>query len=177
VRGLPWRALRWQMALPAVLDSAVCARWKSRVIPLRLLLPALAIAAAGLGGIRAGAWYVQSQWDKESAAELAAQIDEEARRREAMQEVTRYAAQSRARILADSGAAAAAADRLRHQVRALLAQRAVAAPGSETTGDSCGVLTELLGAAETRLRELARIADERGAAGAACVRAYESLTK
>ena len=53
------------MALLAMLDSAVCARWKSRVIPLRLLLPALAIAAASLGGIRAGAWYVGAQWDKE----------------------------------------------------------------------------------------------------------------
>ena len=28
VRGLPRGALRWQMALLAVLDSAVCARWQ-----------------------------------------------------------------------------------------------------------------------------------------------------
>lgn len=142
----------------------------------KLALTGIAIASALLGGIKLGADHVQGKWNAQTAANLAAQIDEEARRREAMQEVTRYAAQSRARILADSGAAAAAADRLRQQVSALLAQRATVATGSETAGDACGVLSELLGAADARLRELARIADERGAAGEACVRAYESLT-
>lgn len=143
----------------------------------KLALTGIAITSALLGGIKLGADHVQGKWNAQIAASLTAKIDEEARRREAMQEVTRHAAQSRARILADSGAAAAAADRLRQQVRALLAQRAAVATGGEAAGDACDVLTELLGAADARLRDLARIADERGAAGAACVRAYNGLTR
>jgi hypothetical protein len=131
------------------------------------------------GALSLAGWQALAAYSaRTELAELhAAAAEETARRIESMQEVTRYANQSRARILADSGAAAAAADRLRQQVRALLARSPVVATGGETAGSSCGVLTELLGAADTRLRELARIADERGAAGEACVRAYESLAK
>jgi hypothetical protein len=38
------------------------------------------------------------------------------------------------------------------------------------------VLADVLGGLEATARELASVADDRGVAGAACVRAYDSLT-
>ena len=107
----------------------------------------------------------------------AAEAQETARRAEAIQEVTRYANQSRARDRAAADALGAAAGRLRDQVRLVLAARPPAAAGGPPaagTGDLC---TELLGEAETRLRALAAEADSRRTAGLACEAGYGALSR
>jgi len=139
-------------------------------IPAAWYVTAGALALAG--------WQALSAYSaRTELAELRAEAAQETVRRiESMQEVTRYANQSRARYMADAAGLATAADRLRQRL-ADHVRRAQAAPGSPPASDACVVHTELLRRADERVRQLATIADERGTAGEACVRAYESLTK
>mgnify|MGYP002078077698 CR=1 FL=1 len=97
--------------------------------------------------------------------------------RENANELTRISARGRAdatRLSVDAGAARSAADRLRGAVAGSgLVIRPAAAPGSAPASDAELLSAELLRRAE----DLARIADERGAAGAACFESYEALRR
>lgn len=114
------------------------------------------------------------------ASALRANVAETLRRLSAHQEIASAAI---LRSEADARAAAAArvaADRLR---RAAAAVAASAAAGNPAAAGDCqaaeraaGVLADMLGAAADRAASLAAIADQRGAAGEACQRAYDALT-
>ena len=170
--------------------------------PYRLLAAGigLALAAAAIGGAvlhygagqyKDGQAEVQGRW---TAAELkraeAARKAEEANRAE---EQRRVAAQKEiedahqaqlAQAAADAASATAAADGLRNRIGALVAASrrgpaagnptptGVSAPAPDATGVCADVLVRLL----TRGQLLASVADQRGAAGAACVQSYEALT-
>jgi hypothetical protein len=149
----------------------------SQRLGIRLIrLPAAWYVTAG--ALALAGWQALSAYSArtELAEQHAAAAQETVRRIESMQEVTRYANQSRARDAAHAAGLADAADRLRQRL-ADHVRRAQAATGSAPAADACVVHAELLRRADERLRQLAAIADERGTAGEACVRAYESLTK
>lgn len=97
--------------------------------------------------------------------------------RENSDELVRIAARSRAdsaRLVADAGAARLSADRLRGAVAGSgLVIRPDAAGRSAPASDTERLSAELL----DRAQELARIADERGAAGSACERSYDALSR
>lgn len=97
--------------------------------------------------------------------------------RENSDELARIAARSRAdsaRLVADAGAARSAADRLRGAVAGSgLVIHPATAGGGAPASDTERLSAELLG----RAQELARIADERGAAGSACERSYDALSR
>jgi hypothetical protein len=102
---------------------------------------------------------------------------ESARRTEAIQEVTRYANQYRARIEADRLGADRAHQQLQQRLTgAIAAARAAAAAGGAPAGDPIGVLADVLGRADERAGILAGYADQARAAGIACERAYNALT-
>ena len=105
---------------------------------------------------------------------------EERRRSVAAQEVERHAQNQAARVRVDVGGARAAGDGLRVTAAAFAAGGGPArdsgpAAGGAAAGDRSQVLADMLGRAVAEAVELARIADERGTAGAACERAYQSL--
>ena len=86
------------------------------------------------------------------------------------------------RARADAARAARAADGLRAAAQAAAracrgaGEGAAAAEGGASAADAGLVFADVLGGMDARGRELAALADERGAAGAACERAHESLT-
>ncbi|MDP3228535.1 MAG: DUF2514 family protein [Acidovorax sp.] len=87
-----------------------------------------------------------------------------------------------ARVAADLVRANRAATGLR-DAAAAAAERARQAGGSATAGiggaptqDAAGVLANVLASIDARAGILAKIADERGIAGATCERSYDSLT-
>ncbi len=142
-------------------------------------------------GYRAGSAAVRTEWQAAdlvraaaaARAQEAARIEEQRRAAAHQEVVDAYQAQLQ-RARADAVVAAAAAGRLQQRVAALLAaarDRAAAgdpAPsaGSPAADDAAGVLADVLGRCVERVRRLAEVADERGAAGAACEQAYDSLT-
>lgn len=135
---------------------------------------AIALAASLL-------WGASAEWRArglraELAEGRAAVAQEDLRRSEAIQEVTRYANQARARVDDNRRAVDDAAARLRERYAALVRQVAYAATGGEASACACDLQSELLGAADERLRGLAAEADAARAAGDACVRAYDALT-
>ncbi|KWE55960.1 MULTISPECIES: DUF2514 family protein [Burkholderia] len=99
------------------------------------------------------------------------------RRLAAQEEIATDAAKQRDQAAADAAVAGAAADGLRRQVAALVAdaRRAGAAIGGPATGNALDLLAEVFGRADERARELAKIADERGIAGQQCERSYDAL--
>lgn len=121
-----------------------------------------------------------------SAAAYAAQSEsyraEEQRRTKAQQKVVDEAEKRLVKLRADQAIADAAAGRLRQRVVALVAAVRAAAnnPAASASGasapDAVDLLADLQRRADERAGLLARVADERGAAGEACVAAYESLT-
>ncbi|KML56364.1 hypothetical protein VL15_16245 [Burkholderia cepacia] len=117
-------------------------------------------------------------------ADQARQIDDlkternEIRRRlAAQQEIATDAAKERDQARADAAVADGAADGLRRQVVALVAdvRRAGASAGSASAVDALDLLADLFGRADERAGELAKIADERGIAGQQCERSYDAL--
>jgi hypothetical protein len=150
-------------------------------LPLELKAAALLLAvAAGVAGYAAWAHKLRAEGMAQcEAAHAKSDAAELTRREQAKQEnereTQRLSAQDRARSIdlavASVGlrnAGAAAIGRLQHPDPA-----ASGAPASATAG----VPAVVSGEVEERLRALARLADERGTAGDACVRAYESLTR
>jgi hypothetical protein len=109
---------------------------------------------------------------------LANERNEFRRRLAAQQEIATDAAKERDQAVADAAAADGAADGLRKQVAALVAdvRRAGASAGSATAGDALDLLADVFGRADERAGELARIADERGIAGRQCERSYDALS-
>jgi hypothetical protein len=108
---------------------------------------------------------------------------------EAINEAESRAAQARAdRVIAEAASGALQRryeQRVRDLVRAVTAAATArgagaADPAAASAGtaaeDPAGVLADVFGRCVERVRVLAAIADERGAAGAACQRAYEALT-
>lgn len=109
---------------------------------------------------------------------------EEMRRAKAQKEIE-DANEARLQTLrADAAVADAAAGRLRQRVADLIAaaRRGAGASdpapvvGSPAAGDPVGVFANVLSRCVERVRFLAAVADERGAAGAACVSEYDALT-
>lgn len=133
---------------------------------------------------------VQARWDADRAQAAAAALKqtteyraEEERRiavqkKESIDEAERKITEARA----DAAGADAAAERLRSRIAALVAAARQAArnpaPAGASTpaGDPIGVLADVLSRSDARSGLLARVADERGIAGTACVAAYEALT-
>lgn len=107
---------------------------------------------------------------------------EEQRRLSAQKEAADEADRQLTQARADAAIADAAAGRLQHRVAALVAAAREAArhpapvAASPPAEDPIGMLAELQRRADERAGVLARIADERGAAGAACERQYDALT-
>lgn len=108
-----------------------------------------------------------------------AQMQSESERRmQAIEEIKNETEERIAHIQADADAAAVSAERL-HQQLTELRLRANQSPSTAghcpSTTDTIGVLTDVLARADQRAQALARIADERRAAGLACEQAYEAL--
>ena len=165
-----------------------------RLVPVRdwaYLALALVIAAAGamfihheraLGAAKAEAQLQHERAEVAAAgasAAIAAQ-SETVRREAAMQEIVHANQEIIVRIAA--AGAANNVDRSNFGVqldayvraRTAAANPAVAASGP-TARDPLAVLADLLSRADARASELARIADDRGAAGAACEQSYDAL--
>lgn len=132
----------------------------------------------GVVGLAAAGWYVLQTHDAGirracNDAHSAAAAAELKTHTEAVTEIAHEAQRMQARLAADHAGAAVAAERLRGAVAGSgLVIRAAAAGASAPAGDVERMSAELL----ERAVSLARIADERGAAGAACQRAYDTLT-
>lgn len=165
-------------------------------------LPRLLIVA----GVAAGIWWGyhqidaagyaradrewQSKWDAETAkrakeeakAQLEARIEEQ-RRLQSIEEVKANAQKDIQQAADDAAAAVAESDRLRIAAERL-AQRASqctgdpgASGGGSATGKPGMVLADVLRRADERAGQLAAAYDRSRAAGLACERAYNALTK
>lgn len=152
-----------------------------------------AVAAAGVQTVRLSAskhmladlrLAVADEHAREAQAALAAveanRMTERARS-ERMQEIE-IATQNRTRAAGlDAAGARDAADRLRARAGALAAGcsgpagNPAAATVDPPAADTAVVLADVLGRIADRAVDLARLADQRGAAGDACERAYGSL--
>lgn len=125
---------------------------------------------------RANATAAALQQSETNAAITVARINEQKR---IADEAERQLAQARA----DAAIADAAAGRLSRRVAALVAAAREAASHPPAVGasapaeDPIGMLAELQRRADEAAGVFARVADERGAAGSACEREYDSLTQ
>lgn len=152
---------------------------------------ALAVHQADAAGHRRGAAEVQGRWDAERvrlhavAASAAAAARAEEQRRFLQQAAIEDAyAKELQRLRADAAIADAAAGRLRQRVLDLIAAARrdsagadpAPGPGGAAAADSGLVLADVLARCVARARQLAELADERGAAGVSCERQYDSLT-
>ena len=108
---------------------------------------------------------------------------EEQRRTARVQEIADAAQLQARQRLADARRAAATADSLRRAAEAFATGHRTgpddpaASAVCEAAAARALVLAQLLADVEQRGRAMAELADERGAAGQACQRAYESLTQ
>lgn len=146
----------------------------------------LAVILAAVAGSAGG--YFKGYRDADQSATVADQVqqiddlkterNEFRRRSAAQQEIATHAAKERDQARVDADAAAFAADGLRRQVAALVAdvRRSAASAGSTSAGDALDLLADVFGRADTRAGELAKVADERGIAGQQCERSYDALT-
>jgi hypothetical protein len=116
------------------------------------------------------------------AATTAARAEEE-RRTAAQKEIEDAHAAQLAQAASDAASASAAADGLRNRLTALVAASRRGIGTSNTpairvgppTKDAAGVCADVLVRLLERGQLLARVADERGAAGTACEQSYDSL--
>ncbi len=173
----------------------------ARLMPWRWLL--LAGAVAGLvwavwawddGRMRAqfSAGYAKAKAEWADADRKREEVAAAARELESLREAKRAAKQKEIddanalelqNLRADAVIAAAADGRLRKRIAALLAARGgqtgadtAFAGDSAPAEDAARVLADVLGRCVDRIRVLAAVADERGAAGSACERSYQTLT-
>lgn len=155
-------------------------------IPLRLI--ALLAGAVALVGMVHGLIYSLKQAGKTECEAAQAKSDKAHRdEREALeqqiaglqQKIARDAAAANARTNAAIGRAADLANQLRNAIadadRRRDAARAAAAAGSAPAAGEPDLRPDMLREADRRLRALAEEADRRGAAGAACERAYDAM--
>lgn len=121
----------------------------------------------------------QQQAQLEHAAQLARDTAETQRRTKTIMEAADAATIQSQANRADAYRARAALERVRAQLAAHQADGRPADPpaaGSSAPAADAGMVpAELLGRCGTRILELARLADERGTAGAACERGYDAL--
>jgi hypothetical protein len=127
----------------------------------------------------------QIQTERQQSAAAALQAQAEYRAVETAwvrkhQEIARDTQDQLRRNAAAAVDARVAGDGLRHRAAAVAARcaataEAAAAPGSQATTEPGAVLSDVLGRLEAAGRHLAAVADARGAAGAACERAYDAL--
>ena len=149
------------------------------------------IRQADAAGYRRGAAEVQGRWDAErvrmhavAASAAAAARAEEQRRVAAQKEIEDAHQAELQRLRADAAIADAAAGRLRQRVLDLIAAARrdsagsdpAAGPGGPAAADAGLVLADVLGQCVARVRQLAELADQRGAAGISCQRQYDALT-
>lgn len=155
---------------------------------------ALAIAAAGVQTVRLANEETRSANDRATWADTraeAARIHAKAESVEREEENRRQLEKDNAILEAKSQLAGMAADLVRANRAATslrsaaqaAAKRASEARGCAATGtggtpaqDPAGVLADVLASIDERAGILAKIADERGIAGATCQRSYDSLT-
>ena len=171
------------------------------MIPVSLIQPLTAILAllaalVGVGayehhrGYATGRADVQQAWDKERTAQLATAVAAseanrsiEQQRAQAVQEANHNAelAQDIARVAAVRAASAGDGLRVRTVAVAAACDRPAVNPGAAPIGPPASAPGDLLADVQRRIEDaagrLAAVADERGAAGAACVSAYDSLTR
>jgi hypothetical protein len=129
----------------------------------------------------------QARWSERDTANATARVVAEAQartleqqRRQAIEEVQRDATQKLEQARTDADGANAAADRLREQVRKLLAAgdsgRNPGSAAGRTPAENPGnLLAVVLDQSVTRNRELAAIADTARVNGLACEAAYEAV--
>lgn len=166
-----------------------------------LILAGLGWAAAGVQAVRlagtktslAGtktslAKEQKDRSDERAAAEKSARLDSETYRREEQLRAAEHqkALDDKEALLvgmrADIAVRDAAAGRLQERVTALVAAARATARDSQVAqpsppaDDAAGMLADVLGRCVARVRLLATVADERGAAGATCERLYDSLS-
>jgi hypothetical protein len=128
-------------------------------------------------------WAIARAQSAEAAASAqAAYRNQESEWRASQDEIARNAEKAVQQARNDAADASAAARGLRQQVAAVVAsdrRRAAARPSASASGPAASDTEDLLAglflSAVDRARELAAIADERGAAGVACERAYRSI--
>jgi len=155
-----------------------------------LLLIAIAVTAL-FGAYRHGQSVTDQEWQAKwngrdtADAQARAKAEAEARaleqqRHQAIEEVQRDATQKLEQARTDADGANAAADRLREQVRKLLAtgghgSNTGSATGSPPASNPGNLLAVVLDKSVQRNRELAAVADAARVNGLACEAAYESL--
>ena len=164
-----------------VMVYAVAAALAAAVAGVAVQSVRLGAALRDAAGLRATMAQEGRQAAERALAQAQAFRFEERRRSSAAQEVERVAQNQAARVRAHVVGARAAGDGLRVAAAAFASGGGAAShPGtaasSSPAGDRSQVLADMLGRAVAEAVELARIADERGTAGAACERAYRSLT-
>jgi hypothetical protein len=119
-----------------------------------------------------------------AAAEREKQLQDDAAETERMRKdaerIAHEARQKAQALAADVARARSNEQRLLDQLTAITtdggAKEASVADGSPPAGQTAGVLADVLGKCVRRVRRVAEYADEASAAGAACERAYDSLT-
>jgi hypothetical protein len=128
----------------------------------------------------------KAEHDAADAAAIKADAEYRAREQQwatAQKEIADEADRKITQVRADAAIAAAAAGRLQQRVASLVAEarRAAANPGtasaSAPASDPIDLLADLQRRADEAAGIMARVADERGAAGDACVSAYNALTE
>lgn len=152
----------------------------------------LSVAAFALVGWASYSHGVQTEraiWERKQAEANRKALDqaeanaaETARRFAAQQAIINEALREKENARADADRAAAAGERLRKQVAGLAAACSAARdPGAVGSGEAAGAAGDLLDGVLERLDEaanrIARYADEARAAGLACERSYDALTK
>ena len=139
-------------------------------------------------GYATGRADVQQSWDKERTTQLATAVAAsesnrsiEQQRAQAAQEVTRNAELAQDAVRVAAVRAVAAGDGLRQRTVAVAAacDRPAVNPGAAPPGPAASspgdMLADVLRRIEDAAGQLAAVADERGAAGAACAAAYGAL--
>lgn len=161
LRGLAGRVPAWAWALAAALAWGAIQHHRAGAAARQVLAQQQAVAEA-------------------HAQQLQADATETARRLAAQQEVTTHAQETATQARADAAAARAAADRLRQRIAARQADARPADPAAAGGGapapDAYQLLADVLSSVVDEAVGLAALADERGVAGHACERAYDSLT-
>ncbi len=168
--------------------------WPALVFAAGAMLVGLVVAAITTYGhsreddgyARGHAEYValQAKMAERAASSEREQRETEQRRAAAMTGVLDAKERELQRVRADLAVSDAAAGRLRQRVESLIAtarSRAASsdpapAPGGPATDDAAGMLADVLGRCVAHVRQLAAVADERGAAGRACERIADALS-
>jgi hypothetical protein len=177
------------MNLTSLLPSLLPSKWIAITGGVVLIAAALGVqqlrvssAKTALAEERSAIAYERQRASEQRTADIERYRAIEAQRTEDQRKAREEFDIKMAALHADAASATAAADRLRKRVDALVAaarqapSNPAAVASSAPAGDPIGVLADVLRRADERAGQLARIADERGAAGSLCERDYDALT-